>query len=102
MKRRGAEKSQAGARVTRIRHRGDEYAVVSFSAPSYALPPGLTAAQREVVRAALAGRSNAEIARDTGRRPRTVANLLAAAYRRLGVRGRADLARLCAAQSLRT
>lgn len=43
---------------------------------------------------ALAGKSTAQIALERGSSPRTIANLLARAYRRLGVRSRFELAAL--------
>ncbi len=52
----------------------------------------LSPAERDVVRLALAGCSNAEIARRRGTAVRTVANQLAAVYSRFGVRGRIELA----------
>jgi DNA-binding NarL/FixJ family response regulator len=52
----------------------------------------LTSAQREVAELAARGLSNDDIARRRACAPRTVANLLVAAYRRLGVGSRAELA----------
>ncbi len=54
----------------------------------------LTTAEREVVDGALSGKSTAEIAMERGSSPRTIANLLARAYRKLGVRSRFELAAL--------
>lgn len=54
----------------------------------------LTTAEREVVDAALTGKSTALIAQERGSSPRTIANLLARAYRKLGVRSRFELAAL--------
>lgn len=51
----------------------------------------LTPAQREVVRWALVGLGDAEIAARTQRSRHTVSNLLRQAYRRLGVSGRGEL-----------
>jgi DNA-binding NarL/FixJ family response regulator len=61
-----------------------------FAAP--ALPEMLSSAERAVVAAALRGCSHAEIAYERGSSPRTVANLLAHAFRKLEVRSRAELA----------
>jgi DNA-binding CsgD family transcriptional regulator len=70
---------------------GSEYLLLSFPrAP--AMPDVLTPAERQVALAALAGLSNAEIARMRGSSPRTVANQLAKIFRKLGVRSRAELA----------
>jgi DNA-binding CsgD family transcriptional regulator len=52
---------------------------------------GLTPGERQVVRLAAEGLSNAAIARRRGRSPRTVANQLAAAYRKLGITSRREL-----------
>lgn len=68
----------------------------ALSAPdlSKVTPENLTAAEREVADAALRGQSTAEIASARGRSPRTIANLLARAYRKVGVRSRFELAAL--------
>jgi DNA-binding CsgD family transcriptional regulator len=52
----------------------------------------LTAAEVDVVARVLAGESNAEIARARRSTSRTVANLLARSYRKLGVASRRELA----------
>jgi len=69
-----------------------EFAVLSFPAAPANLPAGLTEAERAVATAVLAGASTAEIARRRGRSPRTIANQLAAIYRKLGVQSRAEFA----------
>jgi DNA-binding CsgD family transcriptional regulator len=62
---------------------------------SFALPPErgrkLTPAESEVARHLLAGLSNAEIAAARGSSSRTVANLVARVFRKLGVRSRLEL-----------
>lgn len=65
--------------------------------PPPALPArGLTPAERAVVEAALAGLSNADIARARSTSTRTIANQLSSAYKKLGVRSRGALAhKLC-------
>ena len=70
-------------------------AVVVFSYP-VAVPPlgALSAGERDVVQRALAGASNLEIARGRRCAPRTVANLLARAYRKLGISSRRELVAL--------
>jgi DNA-binding CsgD family transcriptional regulator len=50
----------------------------------------LTARQREVLRLAANGNSNAEIAAWRGVTPHSVAEILTAAYRRLGAKDRAQ------------
>ena len=52
----------------------------------------LTPAERAVARDAIAGLSNAEIAKKRRRAIRTIANQLASIYRKLGVGSRAELA----------
>lgn len=59
---------------------------------------GLSPHEREVVRAAAAGRSNAEIANERGVSTNTVAKQLTSSYRKLGVQARADLVRLARAK----
>lgn len=53
---------------------------------------GLSPAEHAVVRLALRGLRNVDIARTRGASPRTVRNQLAAAYAKLGVSSRTELA----------
>lgn len=81
-------------RAGRVRHfelHGVPHVVVSFPIASGGAA-GLTPAEQRVVAAALAGASNDDIARDLARSVRTVENLLARAYKKLGVRSRTELA----------
>ena len=55
------------------------------------LPSVLTPAEADIVRAALRGASNAEIARGRGRSVRTVANQFASLFRKLRVGSRSEL-----------
>lgn len=55
------------------------------------LPECLTDAERDVVELLLEGRTNQEIADLRGRSYRTIANQLAAIYRKLGVASRTEL-----------
>jgi DNA-binding NarL/FixJ family response regulator len=71
---------------------GVEFGVFSVAVEPPGLPDHLSDAERKVALAALAGLSNAAIARRRGTSPRTVANQLAALYRKLGVRSRTELA----------
>ncbi len=71
---------------------GRELLVVSAPAAPTELPSVLSPAEREVVSLALLGLANEAIALSTGRAPRTVANLLARACAKLGVRRRTELA----------
>jgi DNA-binding CsgD family transcriptional regulator len=82
-----------GLRVVRFRLGPDEYVALSYPAPGLeAAAALLTVAERDVVAAVLSGSSNREIARARGRSPRTVANQVAAAFRKLGVGSRVELA----------
>jgi DNA-binding CsgD family transcriptional regulator len=67
---------------------------IVVSIPAVPLPEGLSAAEREVVQALLAGRSNLEIARLRGTSVKTVGNQLHAIYRKLRVGSRNELAAL--------
>lgn len=78
----------------------DEYAILSFPLPEVRIPAELTAAEAEVVRQALDGRSNAEIARERKTSSNTVANQLRSVYAKLQLSGRNELAQHCVARSL--
>jgi DNA-binding CsgD family transcriptional regulator len=80
-------------RVHELRHRGRRFVVLSYSLLS-TLP--VTIAEREVLEALLEGHSNAEIAARRGTRLRTIANQIARAFAKLGVRSRAELVAYCA------
>src|SRR4051812_42415775 len=75
----------------------DEYVIFEFPLPELRIPEGLTQAERDVVRGAVQGQSNAEIARARRASPNTVANQLRSAYAKLGISGRLELARRCRA-----
>jgi DNA-binding CsgD family transcriptional regulator len=83
--------SSAKARITRI---GSNLLLLSVPVES-ALDPSaarmLTTAERAVVELTLDGLSNAAVARKRRCSPRTVANQLAAAYKKLGVGSRREL-----------
>ncbi len=70
---------------------GKKLVLLSFPHGPHALAE-LTASERQVALAILAGHSNAEIARMRGSAPRTVANQIAAMFKKLGVRSRSELA----------
>lgn len=74
-------------------HRAADETLVVFTYPAAApqLPRSLTTAEREVLLEVLAGHSNKVIAAHRSTSTRTVANLLARAFRKLGVHGRAEL-----------
>jgi DNA-binding CsgD family transcriptional regulator len=88
-----------GLRCDHLDVNGEEYLVLDFPAAGAARvedpgPWSLTVAEREVAAAAVAGRSNREIAAARGASTRTVANQLASIYRKLGINSRAELAAL--------
>lgn len=86
----GAPPIALGAYMTTFTRRGERIAVIASPAPR--TTGGLTAAEREVTWLATSGSSNAEIAALRGVSPRTVANQLASAYRKLGPSPRRELA----------
>jgi len=65
--------------------------VIELPVDPAGLPACLTEAEREVVALVLEGRSNQEIADARGARYRTVANQLAAIYKKLRVASRTEL-----------
>ena len=72
--------------------------LIVVSAAARPLPNCLSACEREVVEAVLAGDSNQDIARQRGTSVKTVANQLYRVYRKLRVNSRAELAARCAAE----
>jgi DNA-binding NarL/FixJ family response regulator len=82
----------AGVRVTPYQRGGESLAVISYPLRRPASFSSLTASELEVVEAVLDGQSQREIATQRGRSSRTIANQLASAYRKLSVRGAAELA----------
>jgi DNA-binding NarL/FixJ family response regulator len=85
----------AGLRISELDFGHERYMVLSYPVPRWTLPAVLTAAETEVVRAILAGESREAVAKARGSSLRTVANLLAQAFRKLGVRSRVELALFC-------
>jgi DNA-binding NarL/FixJ family response regulator len=81
-------------RASRLIVEGEDFLVVSIELAEPPALAALTPAQQAVIREVLRGASNQDIARTRGVSVRTVANQLAAVYRKLGVRSRAELARL--------
>jgi DNA-binding CsgD family transcriptional regulator len=71
---------------------GETFVIASYSVESGPEGAELTEAERAVAEGAALGKSNAEIARRRGTSVRTVANLLARAFGKLGVRSRLELA----------
>lgn len=72
----------------------DGSVLVSFAARPVALPKVLTPAERAVASMVIAGLENSAIARARKTSVRTVANLLARCFKKLGVNSRAELAAL--------
>jgi DNA-binding CsgD family transcriptional regulator len=88
--------NDAGSVVTWTRD-GQTFALLDLPADRspadyFAEQLGLSPAEREVVRLAVVGLKNADIAARRSASPRTVRNQLAAAYAKLGVGSRAELA----------
>jgi DNA-binding NarL/FixJ family response regulator len=75
----------------RVEQRSEGALIVSFELPGKRLMSRLTRGEAEVLRMTIEGKTHLEIARDRGRSRRTVANQLAAIFRKLGVSGRAAL-----------
>jgi DNA-binding CsgD family transcriptional regulator len=73
----------------------DDYAIFTFPTSDAEPPPGMSAAEREIVRAVVEGRSNKEIAAERGTSPYTVANQLRSIYAKLGVSSRFELIARC-------
>jgi DNA-binding NarL/FixJ family response regulator len=85
-------KPPGGLRGSRLEIGGETYVVLSY--PERAGDPQvrLTPAEREVIALALEGWTSAAIAAARGSAKRTVDKQLEAAYRKLGVSSRAELA----------
>ena len=82
----------AGLRQCAIALDAQEYWVLRYPLCAWELPGGLTAAEQEIALAILAGQSRRDVARARGTSIRTVSNLLAHVFRKLGVRSRIELA----------
>jgi DNA-binding NarL/FixJ family response regulator len=72
---------------------GEDVALLSIPAQSEGALDSLTHAELSIARKLVDGRSNAEIARARGTSERTVANQVAAIFKKLRVGSRAELAR---------
>src|ERR1700690_4065829 len=83
--------AEEGLRVAQFRVGGDEFVVVSEPIVGTADLAALTEAEREVARLVADGSSNQAIAAKRGAHPQTVANQLAAIYRKLAVSSRSEL-----------
>lgn len=80
-----------GVRVSRLAHDGEELLVLSWDASTARALEGLSKTEREIARAVVNGVSTRHIALSRGTAERTVANQIAAVYRKLGVHSRAEL-----------
>lgn len=90
----------APTRSHRLSWEGASYAVVAYVPEALHLPDRLTRCEAEVVRMVCDGSSNADIASRRGVSVRTVANQLAAVFRKLGVGSRSELLVLVHRRSL--
>lgn len=92
-----SERDEGDVRVSSFELAGETIAVLSIpTEPPPRLLAPLSAAEGEVVRLALEGLSNAEIATRRQRAERTIANQLISAFRKLGVVSRQELFALAA------
>lgn len=82
----------AGLAVFHIDGAGAPLALLTYEIDQETELVKLSNAERDVMRAVLEGKSNAEIARERGTAPRTVANQVAKLFEKLGVRSRTELA----------
>jgi len=90
--------SDASVRVAAFEHAGARYFVISTPAARPASFAVLAPAERAVVECVLAGLSQRQVANVRRSTPRTIANQLASAYRKLGVGSRVELVRLASAR----
>ena len=74
---------------------GETFAIIELPGIPGQHRLSLTRAEREILDLLLAGRSNAEIARQRGRSVRTVAHQVGTIFGRLGVGSRLELFALC-------
>lgn len=82
------ELSNQQGRVSRVEIEDADYTVVSALRPDLRFPVELSLAEAAVLRGLVSGNTHAEISGQRARSPRTVANQLATAFRKLGVSGR--------------
>src|SRR6185295_2705568 len=85
------KKRSAAVRLTHFELGGEQFALLTHPHAAGGDDGGLTAAEREVAALLLAGGSNAEIAQARRTSVHTVANQLAAIFRKLDVRSRFEL-----------
>src|ERR1700733_725229 len=81
-----------GFRARRVKIDGEVFIIASYLVETEEDEVALTDAERAVAEGAASGKSNAQIAKQRGTSARTVANLLARAFTKLGVGSRLELA----------
>ena len=95
------ERAAVPGRLSELQFEGESYVVVSVARPDLRFPVSLSMAETEVLRRLLAGDTYAQISGARATSPRTVANQLATAFKKLGVSGRrATIERLIRHQAL--
>ena len=78
-------------RISRLKHRGEEFIVCSFPLVRPSCFAELTAAELAVTECVLEGSSTRKIAKQLALSERTVGNHLAHVYRKLGISSRQEL-----------
>jgi DNA-binding NarL/FixJ family response regulator len=96
-----AQEAPTLGRLTRVKADQDKYWLVSVRRPDLEFPVELSQAEAAVVRQLVAGRTHVEISQQRTTSTRTVANQLAAAFRKLGVSGRGAIVHQLIAHNLR-
>jgi DNA-binding CsgD family transcriptional regulator len=88
-----ALREPSGIRALRFHVGSDEFALLSCDLPPKESVPirGLSPSERSVAELVLQGHSNAEVARARSTSTRTVANQIAAVFRKLEVKSRREL-----------
>jgi DNA-binding CsgD family transcriptional regulator len=71
---------------------GRPFLVMSYELPRWEFPVALTPAERQVLLRVLDGETHEEVATARGISSRTVANQIASAFKKIGVRSRMELA----------
>ena len=83
---------KARVRVSQFRVDGDQFAVLSYGPDVAMRRVPLTSSEQAVARGAVAGKTNAEIARARSVSERTVANQMATVLGKVGITSRMKLA----------
>lgn len=81
-----------GFRGAKLEDEGRTFLIMSYELPEWELPDTLTLAERQVLRATLGGATQAQVAEARGVSCTTIANQLAAGFRKLRVGSRMQLA----------